>query len=207
MALAELYPGLHFVLQMSAESSSNSPTRTEDFHPRIEVQKRISGSSQVVKDAALYIVRLPTLSSGASAHSLSERALAELRAHLAVLRADPTAKLILTLCILPEPGSVNADVEAAARARDLCRLQLSNEQEMGVTELVDMINNVQDNIGGLIVVNKLNLRNSATVALAIQYQANTMRMQQQGTNQQQAATRNNGFIRHNQLLDAGSGLP
>ncbi|KAF3390861.1 O-methyltransferase bik3 [Talaromyces pinophilus] len=193
MALAELYPGLHFVLQVSPELSPNG---TEDFHPRIEVQKRPSGSMQVVKDAALYIVRLPTLSFGMSGHSLSDRALAELRAHLGVLRADPSMKLILVLCLLPEPGSVNADVEAAARARDLCRLQLSNEQEMGVTELVEMVNNVQDNMGGLVVVNKLNLRNSATAAFAIQYQVNTTRMQ--GT--QQGRT---GFMRHGQMMNNG----
>ncbi|RAO67410.1 uncharacterized protein BHQ10_003422 [Talaromyces amestolkiae] len=193
MALAELYPGLHFVLQVNTELSSNG---TEDFHPRIEVQKRPPGSMQVVKDAALYIVRLPTLSPGMPGHSLSDRALAELRAHLGVLRADTSMKLILVLCLIPEPGSVNADVEAAARARDLCRLQLSNEREIGVTDLVEMVNNMQDNMGGLIVVNKLNLRNSATVALAIQYQVNTMKMQ----GNQQART---SFMRHGQIISNG----
>lgn len=193
MALAELYPGLHFILQVNAESSQNG---IEDFHPRIETQKRPPGSVQIVKDAALYIVRLPTLSFGIPGHSLSDRALSELRAHLGLLRSDPSMKLILVLCLLPEPGSVNADVEAAARARDLCRLQLGNEHEMDVTEIVEMVHNVQDNMGGLVVVNKLNLRNSTTVALAIQYQVNTMRMQ--GT--QQART---GFMRHGQMMSNG----
>lgn len=151
---------------------------------------------QVVKDAALYIVRFPTLSLGMSGHSLSDRALAELRAHLGVLRVDTSMKLILVLCLIPEPGSVNTDVEAAARARDLYRLQLTNEQEIEITELVEMVNNVQDNMGGLVVVNKLNLRNSATVALAIQYQVNTVRIQ--GT--QQART---GFMKHGQIISTG----
>lgn len=193
MALAELYPSLHFVLQEYTESS---PSRTEDFHPRIEFQKRSLGSMQVIKDAGLYIVRLPTLSFGLPGQSSSDRAIAELRAHLGVLRADPSMKLILVLCVLPEPGSVTADVEAAARARDLCRLQLSNDKEIDIMEITEMVNNVQDNMGGLVVVNKLNLRNSATIALAIQYQVNTTRMQ--GT--QQGRT---GFIRQGQVMKNG----
>uniref|UniRef100_A0A093VIS0 O-methyltransferase FtmD n=1 Tax=Talaromyces marneffei PM1 TaxID=1077442 RepID=A0A093VIS0_TALMA len=193
MALIELYPGLHFILQVD---TGVSPSGTEDFHPRIEVQKRHSGSIQAVRDAALYIVNLPALSFGTPGQSLSDRVLAELRAHLGVLRSDSSMKIILVLCLLPEPGSVIAEVEAAALARDLYRLQLGNEHEMGVAEIVEMVNNVQDNMGGLVVVNKLNLRNSATVALAIQYQANTVRLQ--GT--QQART---GFIRNGQMMNNG----
>jgi hypothetical protein len=194
ITLAELYPELHFILQMSAEASSpDGQTEIDAIHSQIDVQKRPPGSLQNVKDAALYIVRLPTLSFGLLSRPLSERVLAELRAHLSVLRASPSAKLVLVLSLLPEPGSCNADVEAAARTRDLCHMQLSNQQEMDVEELVNMVNGLQDNVGGLMVVHKLNLRDSATVAFTIQYQFNAngiQRQPQQQHQEQKSASRN-----------------
>jgi hypothetical protein len=68
---------------------------------------------------------------------------------------------------------MESDVEAMARMRDLSRLQLANEREIEMSELVHWVNGVHDSQGWLVVVNKLCLRNSWTVALAIKYQTHS----------------------------------
>ena len=161
MALAEMYPALHFIVQMSEPAQNSNGTvgagRAEDFSRRITVQKRMPAAVQAVKDAAVYILRLTTLS--------------ELTAHLGVLGANNMATLILAPPLLPEPGTVDPDVEAMARLRDLSRLQLTNECGLELGELIEMVNSVHDSRGRLVVVNKVRSRNSATVALGVKYQA------------------------------------
>lgn len=203
MVLAELYPALHFIVQMSETGSSNGavprqqsmsnraaplPTSTSlsrtstpgpmkpvemrqpQFSSRITVQKRAPGTPQTVNDAAVYILHLPSPSPSVPSHSLSARIIAELRAHLGVLRASSRATLILMPRLLPEPGTVDLNVEAIARLRDLSLLQLANEREIEISELLDMLNSVRDDMGRLVVSNKLHSCNNATVALGVKYQ-------------------------------------
>jgi hypothetical protein len=170
VALAEMYPALHFIVQMIEPAQNSNGTvgagKAEDVSGRITVQKRMPAAVQVVKDAAVYILRLTTPSPSPPAQIL-----AELSAHLGVLRANALATLILAPPLLPEPGTVDPDVEAMARLRDLSRLQLTNECGLELDELIEMINSVHDSRGRLVVVNKLRSRNSATVALGVRYQA------------------------------------
>jgi hypothetical protein len=161
---------------MSEPASTNGAVeagRAEEFSLRITVQKRPLAALQMVKDAAVYILHLPSHSPGGPFHSLLARILAQLRAHLGVLRANASATLILAPRVLPEPGTADPDVEAMARLHDLSRLQLANEREMEMGELVEMVNSVHDGMGRLVVVNKLRSRKSATVALGVKYQAYT----------------------------------
>lgn len=144
--------------------------KTKELSPRIKLQKRTPRSPQTIKDAAVYIVRV-LATSGIPSQSLPTRIVAELRAHLGVLRANTAVTLILAPRLLPEPGSVAPDVEAIARLHDLSKLQLANEREMEMEELVDIVNSVHDNVGRLIVVNKLRSPDSTTVALGVKYQA------------------------------------
>jgi hypothetical protein len=159
---------------MSEPASTNGAVeagKAKEFSSRITVQKRAPGALQTVKDAAVYILRLPAPSPEVPSHSLPAKILAELRAHLGVLRANTSVTLVLVPCLLPEPGTVDPDVEAMARLRDLSLLQLANEREMEMGELVEIVNSVHDSTGWLVVVNKLRSRNSATVALGVKYQA------------------------------------
>ena len=169
MALAEMYPSLHFIVQMIEPAQNNGNIdvgKSEKFSRRITVQKRMPAAIQVVKDAAVYILRLTSPS-----HSLPALILAELHAHIGVLRANALATLILTPRLLPEPGTVDPHVEAMARLRDLSHLQLTNEPGMELGDLIEAVNSVHDSKGRLVVVNKLRSRNSATVALGVKYQA------------------------------------
>lgn len=145
--------------------------KVNDLGARITIQKRAPGALQIVKDAAVYILGLRSSSPGGPPPTLSKQITTELRAHLSVLRTNTSATLILAPRLLPEPGTVDPDIEATARLRDLSLLQLANEREMEMDELVEMVNSLRDSIGRLVVVNKLRSFTSSTVALGVKYQA------------------------------------
>jgi hypothetical protein len=163
----------------SKASTSTPGFQTSEMSPhlasRISVQERAPGTLQSVPDAAVYILHLPSAVPGATSQSLLAHISAELKAHMGVLRANRSATLVLMARLLPEPGTVEPHVEAIARLRDLSLLQLSNEREIDMAELLDMLNGVKDSMGHLVVVNKLRSRNSATVALGVKYQGYTDR--------------------------------
>lgn len=169
MALAKMYPSLQFVVQMIEPGQSNNGLvgveKVEDYCGRITVQKRMPAAAQVIKDAAVYILRLAT-----TWPSLPTQILAELSAHLDILRANASATLILAPPLLPEPGTVGQNVEATARLRDLSRLQLINESGLELGELKEIVNRVHDSRGRLVVINTLRSRNGVAVALCIKYE-------------------------------------
>lgn len=198
MALADLYPALHFIVQMSEPGpSGHVPQQSmSDWWPptapaslsrastpgpklgemrqqlssRITVQQRTPSTPQSVYDAAVYILRLPSPSTGVPSHSLSAHIIAELKAHIGVLRASSYATLVLTASLLPEPGTVDPIVEAKARLRDLSLLQLANEREIEILELMEMLDSVRDSTGRLVLVKKHCSRDNAMVAFEVRYQ-------------------------------------
>ncbi|KAF2723081.1 hypothetical protein K431DRAFT_302017 [Polychaeton citri CBS 116435] len=171
-ALAETHPALHFIVQLNEAASNGNDIIgggvTESSGQRITVQKRIPASVQSVKDAAVYILRLTTPSPDLPAYIV-----AELNAHLDVLRTNASATLILAPPLLPEAGTVDLDIEAMARTQDLCRLQLTGHCDLELSELIGIVSSVHDGSGRLIVVSKLRSTNSFTVALGVRYQAYT----------------------------------
>ncbi|KAF8852509.1 hypothetical protein BDZ45DRAFT_678306 [Acephala macrosclerotiorum] len=160
--LAEMHPSLRFIVQMAPDHYGMG--KPDESSGRITVQERIPAAVQVVKNAAVYILRLTTPFTPA-------QMLGELSAHLGVLRANTSATLILALPLLPEPGAVSPDIEAKARLRDLCRLQLTNQCELESGELLEVINSVGDSNGRLVVASRLQSPQSAPVALGVKYQA------------------------------------
>jgi hypothetical protein len=94
------------------------------------------------------------------------------RAHFSVLAANSRATLILTAgLLLPKPGTVDAKVEASVRLQDLSLLQLANDRLMEEDELVELVHSVKDGVGRLVVVKRLHLPHTTTVALGVKYQA------------------------------------
>jgi hypothetical protein len=129
------------------------------------VQTRTVGDHQLVRDAAVYMLRLPHASAVA----------AELRVHLPVLAASPRATVLLVPTrLLPEPGSVDMHTEAAARMRDLSLAQLTGQGSIEHRELCNLIAAAKDRQGGLHVVSELRARNNMLVALRVCYKAYTM---------------------------------
>lgn len=143
----------------------------------IEVQLRAPHTPQVVKDAAVYLVRGP--SDLLHDHQgLATWVQAELQSHLDVLRASPDSLLLLAVQLRPDPGSVDPAVEAVACARAMNFAQLAGDSapEMDLAELEQLVGRVRDNNntkdgggGGLVVLNKLHNRHSSTIALGIKY--------------------------------------
>ncbi|KAG0650487.1 O-methyltransferase [Hyphodiscus hymeniophilus] len=199
LGLVERYPALQLIVQMSEpglstgvgsrqRSSNSTPSlpassregkwastspkevKLTDLGPRITVQKRIPDSLQTVSDAAVYIVSVPSPSPTLSSHIITERLASDLRAHLGVLRANCSATLILTMCPLPEPSTVDPDIEASARQRDLTLFQLANDHRLELTEVENIINDIWDTMGRLAIVNKLRSWKDATIALGVKYQ-------------------------------------
>jgi hypothetical protein len=165
-ALTERHPALRFVVQMKETAFTvANVAMLSDAAERITLKRREPGEPQTLQDATLYMLRM------SACHSQATRALVEeLHAHLDVLRANSEAALLLAPLVLPEAGSVDQRVEALARLRDLTLLQLANERELDIDELIELVNSVHDNTGGLVVVKQLRSPNSSTVAVVIKYQ-------------------------------------
>ena len=203
MALADLYPELHFIVQMTepgpsrhlprpstsnrwppatptslsrASTPASKPSEMpQQLNSRITVQQRAPGTPQSFHGAAVYILHLPSASPGLPKTSLLAQVTDELRAHVGVLRANTSATLVLTARLLPAPGTVDPDVEAIARLRDLSVVQLANEPEIEALDVMDMLNSVRDGTERLVLVNKLRSRHNAIVAFEIRCQAYTDR--------------------------------
>ncbi|KAL4919780.1 histidine phosphatase superfamily [Aspergillus aurantiobrunneus] len=141
-------------------NTSSSPSSIGTSTPpnvNITIQQRTPTAPQTITDASVYILHLPSSSPTVPLGSLTTRVIAELRAHLDILRSNPSATLILTPRLLPDPAVVNAEVEAAARLRDLTLLQLVNEREIDLAELMNMLNSVSDSTGSCLSVALLSL--------------------------------------------------
>lgn len=123
------------------------------------------GMAQSITDAAVYILHVPTASSGLTIRAVLDD-------YLGVLRASGGIMIVLTARLLPEPGSLsNPEVEAVARARDLSVLHLANDSEMEMSELVSIIKTVGDGAGKLVITNNLRSSHGVIIALTIKCQA------------------------------------
>jgi len=190
---AALYPSLRFIVQESKLGSNSHvqqplsrqwlispPVSTGDTHmvveqepqlnSRITTQQRFPGMPQSIPDAAVYIIHLPAPVPGVSSSSLSSQVIVELNAHIGVLRANSSAALVLTARLLPEPGTIDPSIERIVGLRNLLRSQLDNEQEIESLNLMDLIENVKDSMGRLVLINKLSSQDKTTVAFEFRYQ-------------------------------------
>lgn len=163
--LATLHPSLRFFVQMSSIAKSFELTAT--LASRIVVQQRTPGAPQQIRDAALFIVRLPVTS-----HVSSSRVCEELNAHIGTLSANPRARLLLVFpsVLRDAGGGTGAEIEVQARLRDLAFWQLTNEGELEIEGLIGLISGVRDGVGQLAIVNKFAATHHPAVAFEIRYQ-------------------------------------
>lgn len=189
-SLARQYPGLVFLVQLDdfpplpaaetetsrldAEDVLNVPFIPGDSHAdddagvmaaaQVTFGSRAVGAKQTVTDAAVYILHLPSSSSPDAVY-------AELMAHLPVLRARKSTMLIWTGRLLHNVGSTpDPEGETAARSRDLLLLQLAGQSEMELSDVLGMIDNARDSLGGLVVTSRLRSRHQVDVAVMVKYQ-------------------------------------
>ncbi|PCG92024.1 Hypothetical protein PENO1_090790 [Penicillium occitanis (nom. inval.)] len=173
-------------LHQNSITQSNSPfvpmvTRRRHQGPpaagsnnNIFLHRRAPGQPQTIKNAGVYILCLPPPSprNAVSIHAIQSRLIAELRAHLGVLRENRSTILILRMRFLPEHATVDPEIECVARTRDMTLFQLANEREFEVTEVIDIIQDITDGLGKLTVVSKIRSKNNAVVALGVKFQLN-----------------------------------
>ncbi|KAK4679809.1 hypothetical protein QC764_207350 [Podospora pseudoanserina] len=189
--LVALFPTLQFIVQMYEAPSTTTPSSSDlprlphlpaalppvpgigfsDHNTKVTLQKRSLGTSQPVRNAAIYILHLPSPTPSLKWSTIAIHATAELTAHVDVLRANPGSRLILTALVLPPPGTVDVEVEATARLRDISLLQLSNGRHAEKVEVVDLLNGIRDSSGGFVVTDEIRCPSSPFVALEIRYQS------------------------------------
>ncbi|KAJ5215000.1 hypothetical protein N7468_010679 [Penicillium chermesinum] len=173
--LSDLYPALQIIVQVEAISSDPGRPQApqagiasfETYNPQITIQNRPLGTPQPVTDAAAYILHLPPTACG-SARSI---VMMELHAYCTVLSRNRGGMLIATARMLPPPGTVDQEIEALARTRDLTCWQLGLDRDPEVSEVVDLVGSVGDAHGRLVVVDQPRTRDNVPVALAIKYQS------------------------------------
>ncbi|OTA99696.1 hypothetical protein M426DRAFT_268896 [Hypoxylon sp. CI-4A] len=171
MKLAILHPSLRFLVQMS--NLANSYELPATLRSRIVVHQRTPGTpQQQIRDAALFLIRLPVTS-----HAGSSNIRGELNAHISVLSANPRTRLLLVVpsVLRDAGGGTGTEIEVQARLRDMAFWQLTNEGELEMEELIYLISGVRDGAGRLAVVNKFAATHHPAVAFEIRYQAYTER--------------------------------
>ncbi|KAG6027021.1 hypothetical protein E4U41_001081 [Claviceps citrina] len=165
--LARLFPRLRFVVQLPHGASSCEPKPCDASDPNrtdhITITNRMSGTPQSVTSAAVYVLHLPS--------SLPCQVLTELQVHLPALRMSSGVMLIMTARLLPgQKEPMRGKHAAVAHARGLILYQMTNEVEMDLCTLLELVEAVRDSTGKLVLVHQLRSCSGMTVALVVQYQ-------------------------------------
>ncbi|KAG5933087.1 hypothetical protein E4U53_001094 [Claviceps sorghi] len=165
--LARLFPKLRFLVQLPCRPSSCEPSLCDSCDPsdpdQIVITSRMPGTPQSMTSAAVYVLHLSS--------SLPCHVLTELQAHLPALRMSSGVMLIMTTRFLPGPEEpMHMRQAAVAHARGLIMYQMTNEVEMDLSSLLQMIDTVRDSTGKMVLVHKLCSCSGTAVALMVRYQ-------------------------------------
>jgi len=140
---------------------------------RVTLQQRIPGTAQLAQNAAVYILHLPPPCLSLSWSVFTSHATSEIRSHLAVLRAQPSSRLLLTALVLPSSEATNAEAESAARLRDLSLMQLANGRQPDKGDVLDLLSGIKDGSGKLVVTSEIRSPSGPFVVFEIRYQSHS----------------------------------
>ena len=167
--LHDRHPGLQITAQTRDTAAS---CVLFNPNPEIAVQQRELGARQMVFDAVVYILHLPTsMLSSFPSESVRDDILKELQAHFDMLRLNPSARLMIATKSLPEPGSIDMEIEAAARIQDLLLLQMAKDRLLEMSQILELVDKVGDDAGHFVIAEKRMSRRSATVILEARIEA------------------------------------
>ena len=166
------HSAIHAEIGSSSSMAADSWKVPSHLSSRVEVEERSQADPQTLLGAAVYILSLPSpLPTNPPQSSHTHMIIAELKAHLAILRAANSSLLILTVGLLPGSSNTDPRIAAGAYMRDLSLIQLTNSHGLEVAELIDMLHGIGDGMGYLALVNELRAWNGTTVALEVRYQS------------------------------------
>jgi 6-hydroxytryprostatin B O-methyltransferase len=90
--------------------------------------------------------------------------------HLGVLKANPSARLLIMDTVLPVSGSVSKNEEALLRVRDLAMVQAFNSKERELGEFEDLFERTRDAEGRLVLKNTFKPTESVMTVMEVAYE-------------------------------------
>nr|POE78414.1 trypacidin cluster transcriptional coactivator tpcd [Quercus suber] len=151
-ALLDHHPDLQVISQLQLAQ------RREASSGKLNVQMRQLGTSQPVRSAAVYILRLSPPSPAIETHILRSQIVTELRIHFNLLLNNPTTILLVVISLPQDSSQVDADIHAFAQTQDLWQFQMTNERTLDTAELVSLIHSTQDAKHHLVISRRLSGR-------------------------------------------------
>lgn len=179
--MADLYPALDFTVQITEASESrrgsvSKPGYHQISHPRVSVQRRPCGAGQTLLNGAIYVLLFPATSPLLPRSELCSHILAELQLHSTILATSQARLILIVRNVRQIPAEetcltkdMNLELESRARLRDLSRWQLDNDRDMDINELLQLVDQVWDSMGGLKVVDRKSSQDGSAVLLELQY--------------------------------------
>lgn len=121
---------------------------------RVKVQYRTDGEPQTVQGAAVYLYYIPPLCVARNVEQVLAELDAELRSHYSVLRGCPNATMVVVMHLLPEPGVLSGHMEANLRTLDILLHQLTNQRLLEEQDVLNVLGQIRDSTGRLVLVKK-----------------------------------------------------
>ncbi|KAH0120427.1 hypothetical protein KCU60_g884, partial [Aureobasidium melanogenum] len=122
--------------------------------PRVKVQYRTDGGPQTVQGATVYLCYIPPPSVTRNVEQVLAELDAELRSHYSVLRGCSNATMVVVMHLLPDPGVLSGHVEANLRALDILLHQLTNQRLLKEQDVLNVLGQIRDSTGRLVLVEK-----------------------------------------------------
>ncbi|EPE30001.1 S-adenosyl-L-methionine-dependent methyltransferase [Glarea lozoyensis ATCC 20868] len=168
IALATAFPNLRFVVEDLPETVENSKqilaALPESIRSRITTCGHNFFTPQPVTTAQIYLLRM-ILHDWPAAEAITI-----LSNHLEVLKANPSARLLVMDTVLPVSGSVPKNEEALLRVRDLAMVQAFNSKERELGEFEDLFERTRDAEGGLVLKNTFKPTESVMTVMEVAYE-------------------------------------
>ncbi|KAL2061151.1 hypothetical protein VTL71DRAFT_7424 [Oculimacula yallundae] len=168
IALATAFPDLRFVVEDLPETVENSnhilAPLPESIRARITTCGHNFFTPQPVTTAQVYLLRM-ILHDWPAAEAVTI-----LSNHLEVLKANPSARLLIMDTVLPVSGSVSKNEEALLRVRDLAMVQAFNSKERELEEFQDLFLKTRDAEGGLVLKNTFRPVESVMTIMEVAYE-------------------------------------
>lgn len=138
---------LHSISLPTTQGRNNSTAR-------VKVQYRTDGGPQTIQGAAIYLYYVPPPSTTRKVEQVLAELDAELRAHYSVLHSCPNATMVVVMHLLPNPGVLSGHVEAKLRTLDMLLHQLANQRLLEEQDVLNVLGQIRDTTGRLVLVKK-----------------------------------------------------